>query len=315
MLTNAGMKPVNGQFDFLLPPGDWSKLRFAASVKRPDQQERFGFRYHRAIHARFNPDPLTWVPFDLETYQEIVAARKQEIRIEFEQPIQGKASIVIENSKGDRVRNLVSGRTFGPGRHTLVWDGLDEAGRLVAPGDYHWRGITHGGIKPLYQMNFANGDEPTTEPWGPNHSALHHAAANRDLVFLAAPVTEGGWALLALDQNGKLVQGYEHQQGLGIQHNAIAADDQYLYCAQDGFPWGGTRDVDVNKPDWVAEWKLTLVRFAIATGKLVEFPEKQRYIEVDSLEVGSGLPAHGPGEFQPRWPGSAGWKNLRRFSR
>lgn len=287
-LTSAGVKPESGRFDFLLPAGDWSKLRFAATVKLPDQQERFGFLDHRAMHAPFNADPADWAPFDLETYHELVAARKQEIRIEFEQPGEGKASLVIENAAGARVRNLVSGRSFTTGRHTLIWDGLDEAGRLVAPGDYRWRGITHPGIKPVYQMNFANGDEATTEPWGPNHSTLHHAAANREFVFFAAPVTEGGWALVALDANGRLAQGYEHQQGLGIQHNAIAADENFLYCAQDGFPWGGTRDVDTNKPDWVAEWKLTLVRFDIKTGKLAEFPGKQRFIEVDSMKVGPG---------------------------
>lgn len=286
--TKDQARQHDGQFDFQLPPGDWAKLRLAAAIRFPEQRERFGFTDGRAIHAPFAADASAWAPFDLESHREIVNARRQEIRIPFDQPADGKATLVIENEAGGRVRNLVSGRAFGAGRQTVVWDGLDENGQLVAPGRYGWRGITHAGIEPRYQMNFANGGEDTTAPWGPNHSTLHAAAANRDLVFFAAPVTEGGWALLALDAGGKFVQGYEHQQGLGIGHDAIAADDRFLYCAQDGFGWGGTRGVDLNSDQWVAPWKLTLVRFDIRTGKPAEWPGKQRFVEVDSMDVGPG---------------------------
>ncbi|MBK8094018.1 MAG: hypothetical protein IPK32_19120 [Verrucomicrobiaceae bacterium] len=266
-----------------LPKGDGSKIRIAIAVVHEGQRERFGFTDHQPIHAPFNDDPATWAEFDLESYREAITAREQEIRIEFTQPREGKASIVIENDKGERVRNLVSGRAFTAGKHSLLWDGLDETGKLAAPGSYTWRGITHEGIRPRYVMNFANGDEATTESWGPNHSTLHAAAANSKLVFFAAPVTEGGWALVALNGAGKLVQGYEHQQGYGIQHDAIAADEEHLYVAQDGFAWGGRPDF--AKPDWKATWTVTICRFDIASGKLVEWPGKVRGLPVDTMEV------------------------------
>jgi|GEM_PF-378658 len=273
---------------FRLPPGDWSTLRLAARVKLPHEEERFGFVDHRAIHSPFSDNVADWAPFDLENYRELVEARRQEIRITFDQPVDGKATIVIEDESGHRVRNLVSGRAFSAGRHTLVWDGLDEAGTLVAPAEYRWRGITHPGIDPVYRMNFANGGEPATASWGPNHSTFQDAASNGKYVFFAAPVTEGGWALVALDQDGRFVQGYEHQHGYGIGHDAIAADDQYLYCAQDGFSWGGTKGVDLTRDDWKAIWTLTVVRYDIESGRLVEFPGKRRAIEVDTMEVGPG---------------------------
>lgn len=266
-----------------LPKGDGSKLRIALALEHDGQRERFGFNDHQPIHATFNDDPASWAEFDLESYREAATARQQEIRVEFTQPSEGKATIVIENEKGERVRNLVSGRSFGAGKQSLVWDGLDETGKLVAPGSYTWRGVTHEGIRPQYVMNFANGDEPTTEPWGANHSTLHAAAANSKLVFFAAPVTEGGWALVALDDKGKLVQGYEHQQGYGIQHDAIAADEEYLYVAQDGFAWGGRPDF--AKEGWKATWTVTVCRFDIASGKLVEWPGKVRGLPVDTMEV------------------------------
>ncbi len=273
---------------FRFPPGDWSSLRLAAAIELSTQRERFGFRDQRAIHAPFSDDPADWARFDLGSYRELLEARRQEIRITFDQPVEGKATVVIEDADGRRVRNLVSGRSFSAGRHTLIWDGLDEAGTLVSPGDYRWRGITHPGIVPVYRMNFANGGEPTTASWGPNHSTFHAAATNGKYVFFAAPVTEGGWALVALDQDGNFVQGYEHQHGYGIGHDAIAADDRYLYCAQDGFSWGGTKGVDLTSDDWKATWTVTIVRYDIESGRMVEFPGKRRAIDVDTMDVGPG---------------------------
>ncbi len=286
--ATAGWKPSPRQFDFRLPAGDWSRVRLAATVTFPEQQERFGFLDNRAIHAPFSDDPAQWAPFDRDNYRELVNARRQEIRITFEQPTDGKATIVIEDEAGRRVRNLAAGRSFSAGQHTLLWDGLDESGKLVTPGRFLWRGVTHPGVEPVYRMNFANGGEQTVASWGPNHSTLHHAAANSKLVFFAAPVTEGGWALMALDADGKFVQGYEHLHGFGIQHDVIAADEKYLYCAQDGFTWGGTKDVDLASDTWTANWMLTVVRYDIASGKQVEFPGKLRALEVDTMQVGPG---------------------------
>jgi hypothetical protein len=266
-----------------LPKGGSGKLYFAIALEHDGQRERFGFTDHQPIHAPFNEDPASWAEFDIASHRELQTARQQEIRLSFEQPQEGKASVVIENEKGERIRNLVSGRAFNAGKHEVVWDGLDEVGKLVPPGSYSWRAVTHEGIRPRYRMNFGNGDEPTTESWGPNHSTLHAAAANGERVFFAAPVTEGGWALLALNNEGRLVQGYEHQHGFGIQHDAIAADSRYLYCAQDGFAWGGRPDV--AKPDWKATWTVTVCRYDIATGHLVEWPGKVRGLPVDSMEV------------------------------
>lgn len=266
-----------------LPKGATKKLHIAIALEHDGQRERFGFTDHQPIHAAFNDDPASWAEFDLVSYRESEAARQQEIRLSFAQPKEGKATVVIENEKGERIRNLISGRAFNTGKHEVVWDGLDEDGKLVAPGSYVWRAVTHEGIRPRYLMNFVNGDEPTTEPWGPNHSTLHAAAANGERVFFAAPVTEGGWALMALNNEGKFVQGYEHQHGFGIQHDAIAADSQYLYCAQDGFAWGGRPDF--TKPDWKATWTVTICRYDIATGKLVEWPGKVRGLPVDTMEV------------------------------
>jgi len=40
-----------------------------------------------------------------------------------------KSLLVVEDSKGQRVRNLVSETFFKAGKHTLRWDGMDDHGR------------------------------------------------------------------------------------------------------------------------------------------------------------------------------------------
>lgn len=282
-------KPDAGRFQ--IPTTDLADLRIAIGLKDGRQQERIGFVDGKAIHAPFDEDPRTWAPFDLTGYQEIVAERSQEIRIDFEQPLDGKASIVVEDGDGRRIRNLVSGQSYGKGAQTVVWDGLDEHGKLVAPGNYQWRGISHPGIRPEFKTYFADGGEGIDaggRPWGTNHGLLHHAVSDPEHIYFASPVTEGGWAIMALDADGNFVQGYEHQQGFGIGHNAIAVDENYLYCAQDGFGWGGTKGVDFSSKDWTATWTLTVARYDLKTGKLVEFPGKLRAFEADTMEVGPG---------------------------
>lgn len=279
---------LTGGPDFFVPAFKSNGLRLAIAVQSANQRERLGFRDHRAIHVPFSEDPADWAPFDIENYGEQISERKQQIRIAFEQPVEGKATIVVEDDAGIRVRNLVSGRAFAAGLHTVVWDGLGETGKLVAPGTYRWRGITHPGLEPRYRMHFANGGEDTIRPWGPNHGVLHDATTNGERVFFAAPVTEGGWALMSLDAHGRFVQGYEHQQGFGIGHNAIAADDLYLYCAQDGFGWGGSKGIDFGSDTWRATWTLTVARYDVRTGKVAEFPGKRRAFTADTMEVGPG---------------------------
>lgn len=63
-----------------------------------------------------------------------------------------KLSIGIHDQLGERVRELVTGLIRSPGEFLIVWDGLDDNGVLVPPGDYEFR-ITlrslHGHAKRL----------------------------------------------------------------------------------------------------------------------------------------------------------------------
>jgi len=298
MLNSKDALVTEDRIEFQVPvaslitnDSDWSSFRWGASLRwdgNRNLRERLSHNDSRATFRPLSTNPDHWQAFSLAEYQRRVTEQKNEIWVDFQQPVEGKVSIVIEDAQGKRIRNLVSGRSISAGSQRVLWDGLDENGKLVPPGQYRWRGISHPGIEPNYLMNFANGGEPTIRPWGPNHSTMHDVTTNGEFVFFAAPVTEGGWALVALDADGKWIQGYEHQHGLGINHDAIAADDRYLYCAQDGFAWGGTRGIDFQSNDWQATWKLSLVRYDIKSGKMINFPGRKDHLIVDEMQVGPG---------------------------
>ena len=209
--------------DLVKTEADWKKLRMAVAVRwsggfsgQDRQRERFGNLDRGAPHAGLSQDSRDWMPLDLGDYASTVADRKSRIAVPFEQPMDGKATIVIEDKDGKRIRNLVSGVKMPDGRQEVEWDGADDGGNLVAPGTYHWRSIHHPGITPEYLMSFANGGERFTFPFGSNHNLFSQATANDKYVFLAAGHTEGGYALVALDRNGTWKHGYGQIHGTGI---------------------------------------------------------------------------------------------------
>ena len=66
-----------------------------------------------------------------------------ETAIRYDLPVEAKVSLFVYDIGGQRVRLLVDEEKEA-GRHTVVWDGKDEAGREVASGIYLYRLRTDG---------------------------------------------------------------------------------------------------------------------------------------------------------------------------
>ncbi len=286
---------------------DWSRLRLGVVVVwkggalgQDRQRERFRHLDAAPPHAGLGARPEAWVPFDLKEYAALVADRKRRILIDFSQPMDGKATVVIEDAGGNRIRNLVSGAPMAKGRTRIEWDGLDEEGRVVKPGHYTWRAISHPGIVPEYLFSFCNDGKPPwrtgsgTDMWGPDHSCLVAAAAGSEWTFFGGPCAESGYAIVAVDAEGTKRMQYNPPMGTGIEKVALATDGEFLFAAHDGFAWG--QHVDRQKPGWKAVQKLTLTRFDVKSGKVVDFPGGQRFAVVATLEVG-------PGSLNPKFEG------------
>ena len=286
-------------YEFRVPDGKlvasqegWDKLRMGISVSwpggplgQPRQREAFLQNKTKATHAGLSSSPEDWQLLSLAEYERAMADRRLQIGIDFTQPMDGKATIVIDDEQGRRVRNLISGQTMSAGSHRIVWDGANDNGDMLPPGKYQWHGLAHPGLKPQYVFSFC--DAP-----GSNHGTFHAAASNGRYVFLGTAVCEGGHEISQLDPDGKLVRGYIAPMGHGLYRVALAADEKFLYAAYDGTGWG--QNVDRAKADWIAENKITLVRFDLATGNLVDYSRTSRAAILRAYAVGPGSPNKAP---------------------
>ncbi len=243
--------------------------------------------------------------FDLKRHLREVADRQAGIYVGFDQKDDGFATLVIEDANGTRVRNLVSAQPFKAGAQRVEWDGRDEFGSPVAPGTYRVRGLTHTGIRQNFLMQFANGDEDRSGAWGANHSMMTALAANDQYVFSAARLTEGGYMLTALTQDGKFVRGYEQANWRGTDFVALAADKERIYLAMQGHTFDVQRDMrprlalavyDIasEKVKWIGGVKSTFVYES--TIDLKEYEKHVQGSMHDSYEqprILAGLACHG----------------------
>ena len=222
-------------------------------------RQREVFRAPAAEGSRLPENAQLWQMFDYVAYREQVEDRARRIRIPVKQPMDGKLSVVIETQDGRRVRNLISGQDAVAGEQSVEWDGRDETGNCVTPGTYRYRTVSHPGLVPEFKMQFANGGETFFFPFGSNHGTMTALAANGAYVFAAAPLTEGGWAIVALAPDGRFVRGYRQVGGAGIEAVRLAADAKRLYVLNDGGAWCGRGKAPA----------LTLTVYDIATGDIV----------------------------------------------
>ena len=295
-----------GERELAAVEADWAKLRLGIAVAwkgGPGGQDRQRERFRHAggaPHGGLSPSPEDWLPLDLAEHAALVADRKRRIALDFAQPMDGKATVVIEDETGRRVRNLVASKPLAKGSHRIGWDGLDAAGNVVSPGRYRWRAVSHPGIRPEYLFSFCNDGDPPwrtgsgTDMWGPDHSTLTAACAGRQWTFLGGSVAESGYAMVAVDAQGTKRMHYRQVHGTGLWTLALACDGRHLYAAHDGFAWG--QHVDRSKPGWKATMQLTITRYDIATGKVVPYAGGKRFVAVSTFELG-------PGSANPKWDG------------
>jgi hypothetical protein len=245
-------------YEFVIPTGSRDgaskdlRFRRALAVEWTDQKgnavvcQNFFVPSSRPVFSGLGTDAGEWEQFSMADH--LVARRVNENRIKlpFVQPVDGKASIVIEDADGRRVRNLLSGKTMAAGTHEVEWDGLDENGHMASPGNYTWRAISHPGIKPELLMWFYNPgttpwDNSRTSSWLADHSNPSAAASNGDRIVLGAPIAESGNNIILLDLDGrKLAHGnMSWSVGRGVLQLAISKD-RFFALSEGSLTYGHT---------------------------------------------------------------------------
>ena len=187
-------------------------------------------------------DPSNWTQISLTEQEKLIASRREQISFSFVQTMNGKATIVIENALGLRVRNLLSGVQMEKGTHRIVWDGCDDNGALVPIGSYRWRAISHPGIEPHYLFSFYNHGNPPwrdaspSSSWLADHSNAVTAASFGNRIYLGAPVAESGHHVVKVNERGDPEGHADIALLFGRGKMFLLADETGFYTVVEGTP-------------------------------------------------------------------------------
>ncbi len=180
--------------------------------------------------------PLGGQPLAAALLPAAAAADHPPIAVRFTLKEPGFVTLVIEDSTGRRVHNLLSETPFPAGDNIAWWDGTDDLGRdaeaarhgvyhvpgaFVAPGAYRVRGLFGKEVSLRYEFPVYTAGRPAwntedhTGAWLANHtppsSALfvpaERAPGGQPLVYLGSYVSEGTHGLAWVDLDGKKVGG------------------------------------------------------------------------------------------------------------
>lgn len=162
-----------------------------------------------------------------------------------------KVSMQIYDTAGNTVRWLLGEAQRQGGRNTELWDGLDNDGNSVPPGQYT--------VKWCYQRNVraelltvANnaGNPPyntsdNTGSWAGDYGTPVAVTANKTHVFIAHYAGEASRILIKVTPQGQRLWGTDTSSDLGVGVIAMCNDGEYLYVLQ------GNATAYGNKPGFV----------------------------------------------------------------
>ncbi|HEY3322827.1 MAG TPA: hypothetical protein VGP72_20400 [Planctomycetota bacterium] len=167
----------------------------------------------------------------------------------------GLFTLVVDRPDGTRARNLVARADRRAGEYNDGWDLKDEAGKLVPPGTYRWKGIAHPPLKLRYEMTVypnVTDHHPENSAWlnGPSgpggwladHSPPFGGCAAGDRMYFGATCPESGVGFVACDLSGRKLWGiHSFDAWSGAKH--MTADGNTIYV-ENNWGGGGMEDID-----------------------------------------------------------------------
>ena len=158
--------------------------------------------------------------------------------INYTVPKDGEVTLGIYDQQGQLLRTVLSDETRSAGKNVDPWDGLDQWKKPIPAGSYLLKGLYHPTITTEYVMSFGNPGNPPWPTadgkgdWLSDEASPQAVASDGKWVFIAAPGTERGAMIMAVDENG------QRQWGVGEPFNpptvSLAVDGDYLYALFSG---------------------------------------------------------------------------------
>ncbi len=244
---------VNGQ-----PPQAGSELHLAYDLRWGEKgHPEFVYGDNVATvgvsHENLWRSPDTWGPLTLSARGWLPFADqpwlRPEERVEAQGPVairytlppaadaQRQVTLVVEDATGHRVRNLLSHVPRSVGEHTEHWDGLDDLGTPVPPGDYQWRLLDHAPFHLRYKLTVNHSGNPPwlsgqTGGWLSDHAPPSALCAIGQQVFVGADIAESGHTILAADLDGRKLWGTKWLNLAGA--GELASDGKQVYVGSEG---------------------------------------------------------------------------------
>lgn len=167
------------------------------------------------------------------------SAQPHGISIPYESKQDGLLTIVLEDDKGNRIKNLSPDIPVHTGHNVISWDGSSLDG-VAHPGRYHVRGLFHQKIVTHLQYSIYSPGTPPwpkadgTGAWLADHTAPASALflpegsvwpthSNSPQILFGAQAAEAGHALMWTDLNGRKLDGIKIRGWNG--GIALARDD------------------------------------------------------------------------------------------
>ena len=171
-----------------------------------------------------------------------------------------RLSLGIFNPRtGQLVRTLRRREPLAAGRHALSWDGLDNRGRPVKPGEYEWRTLAADGFTAKYVttigINPPGGEHPVPRrSWIGDHVGGGIVDVDESGVYVGSPLTEGLMMLAKVDAKTETVSWTREQFYQSGRLTRAATSGRHVFMLH---PNGKVRRLNKQTGVVEAEWQIS----------------------------------------------------------
>jgi hypothetical protein len=162
-----------------------------------------------------------------------------------------KVSLAILSGDGKLVRTCLGAQPYPAGKHTYLWDGLDDSDRPLPVGTYKARILTHDGIKQKFVCDIGVSGTPPYQTedgiggWAGDYRYPQTMGIEGDSVILGTAIAEAAAATICTDLEGR------KRYGTAAVGHAVALHQGFGYMLGAG--------------------TARLTKFDLATGRLAPF--------------------------------------------